>query len=186
MTEANNTKLSSTTAMAGSGSAPAPAPASGTDTDTNAEETMRLAISRFRSRMAAANQTFLQDCVNEIEARGLASEEEKRRRLRQYKWMTYLEWDDEDPERRGRHSAIRIPQHTSVKYLDIPAILNALPSSRPADGVFPPLLHTEQWRQMYLDTVQRVCQRQADSSTCGARRHLIRSNRPTRAGPSLT
>ncbi|KAJ5802468.1 uncharacterized protein N7503_004918 [Penicillium pulvis] len=136
----------------------------GSGTNTNAEETMRLAITRFRSRMAAANQKFLQDRINEIEARGLASEEEKRRHFRHYQWMDYLEWDDEDPDRRGSHNAIQISRQTLVKDLDVPAILRALPTSVPADGVFPPLLHTEQWRQMYLDTVQRVCQRQADAN----------------------
>ncbi|KAF7114920.1 hypothetical protein CNMCM5793_000690 [Aspergillus hiratsukae] len=124
---------------------------------------MRLAIARFRSRMAAANQKFLQDRVNEIEAKGLATEEEKRRRLRRYRWMDNLEWDDQDPATRGRRDGIRIPQGTSVADLDIPAVLNALPSREPADGVLPPLLRTEQWRQMYLDTVQRVCQQQADA-----------------------
>ncbi|KAJ6006357.1 hypothetical protein N7451_004301 [Penicillium sp. IBT 35674x] len=136
----------------------------GSDTDTNAEETMRLAITRFRSRMATANQKFLQDRIKEIEAKGLAFEEEKRRRFRQYQWMDYLEWDDEDPDMRGSHNAIQISQQTLVKDLEIPPILSALPTSVPADGVFPPLLHTEQWRQMYLDTVQRVCQRQADAN----------------------
>ncbi|KAJ5672325.1 hypothetical protein N7507_001452 [Penicillium longicatenatum] len=156
MTEAESTKLS-TTPMAGLASAPA------SGTDTNADETMRLAIARFRSRMAAANQKFLQDRINEIEARGLASEEEKRHYLRQYKYMDDLVWDEEAPERRSS-STIRIPQQTSLNDLDIPAILNALPSyAGPADGVIPPLLRTEQWRQMYLDTVQRVCQKQADA-----------------------
>lgn len=78
MTEGNNTKISSATAMAGSCSAPA----SASSTDTDAEETIRLAITRFRSRMAAANQIFLQDRVNEIEAKGLASEKEKRHCIR--------------------------------------------------------------------------------------------------------
>ncbi|KAJ5787749.1 hypothetical protein N7457_002739 [Penicillium paradoxum] len=134
--------------------------ASGTDTDAN--ETMRLAITRFRNKMAAANQKFLQDRINEIEAKGLATEEEKRCQLRQYLWMDHLAWDDEEPETH-RHDRIQIPQQTSVSALDIPAILNALPSHEPADGVLPPLLRTEQWRQMYVDTVQRVCQRQADA-----------------------
>ncbi|GFF46714.1 hypothetical protein IFM61606_02670 [Aspergillus udagawae] len=125
---------------------------------------MRLAIARFRSRMAAANQKFLQDRINGIEAKGLATEEEKRRRLRKYRWMNYLEWDDDDPETRGKRGGrIRIPQETSVADLDIPTILNALPSPEPVDGVLPPLLRTEQWRQMYLNTVQRVCQGQADA-----------------------
>jgi hypothetical protein len=158
MTDAKNTKLSSTTPMAGSASTSAVA--SGTDTNADADEIMRLAIARFRSRMAAANQKFLQDRVNEIEAKGLATEEEKRRQLGHYRWMDDLEWDDED---RGRCDGIRIPQGTSVADLDIPAVLNALPWYEPADGVLPPLLRTEQWRQMYLDTVQRVCQEQADA-----------------------
>ncbi|KAJ9481377.1 hypothetical protein VN97_g12104, partial [Penicillium thymicola] len=139
--------------MAGSASA----------SDTTADETMRLAIARFRSRMATANQKFLQDRINEIEAKGLATEQEKRNQLRQYHWMNYLQWDDEDSETSGRRDAIRIPQQTSVKDLDIPAVLNALPSHKPTDGVVPPLLRTEQWRQMYLATVQRVCQQQADA-----------------------
>ncbi|KAJ5209117.1 hypothetical protein N7449_003496 [Penicillium cf. viridicatum] len=139
--------------MAGSASA----------SDTNADETMRLVIARFRSRMATANQKFLQDRINEIEEKGLATEQEKRNQLRQYQWMNYLQWDDEDSETCGRRDAIRIPQLTSVKDLDIPAVLNALPSHKPTDGVVPPLLRTEQWRQMYLATVQRVCQRQADA-----------------------
>ncbi|CAI7659604.1 unnamed protein product [Penicillium palitans] len=139
--------------MAGSASA----------SDTTADETMRLAIARFRSRMATANQKFLQDRINEIEGKGLATEQEKRNQLRQYQWMNYLQWDDEDSETSGRRDAIRIPQQTSVKDLDIPAVLNALPSHKPTDGVVPPLLRTEQWRQMYLATVQRVCQQQADA-----------------------
>ncbi|KAF7157601.1 hypothetical protein CNMCM5623_001975 [Aspergillus felis] len=159
MTDTKSTKLSSTTPMAGSASAFA----SATDTNARADEIMRLAIARFRSRMAAANQKFLQDRVNEIEAKGLATGEEKRRRLREYRWIDYLEWDDDDTETRGEPGGIRIPQETSVADLDIPTILNALPSPDPVDGVLPPLLRTEQWRQMYLDTVQRFCQGQADT-----------------------
>ncbi|KAJ5160515.1 uncharacterized protein N7482_007519 [Penicillium canariense] len=153
MTDAKDKKMSPTTPMAGSASA----------SDTNADETMRLAIARFRNRMATANQKFLQDRINEIEGKGLATEEEKRRQFRQYKWMDYLQWDDEDSETCGRRDRIRIPQQTPVKDLHIPAVLNALPSYDPTDGVVLPLLRTEQWRQMYLDTVQRVCQRQADA-----------------------
>ncbi|KAJ5319785.1 hypothetical protein N7508_000068 [Penicillium antarcticum] len=47
--------------------------------------------------------------------------------------------------------------------LDIPAIYKALPSHEPTDGVIPPLLCTTQWREMFLHTVQRVSQRQADT-----------------------
>lgn len=157
MTDANNKKPSSTTPMAGSASV------SASEMDRNAEETMRLAIARFRSRMAAANQKFLQNRLKEIEEKGLATEEEKREQLRQYKYMDDVKWDDEDPETCGSGSIIRIPPQTLVKDLDIPAILNALPSYAPADGVQPPLLRSDQWRQMYLDTVQRVCQQQVDA-----------------------
>jgi hypothetical protein len=100
---------------------------------------MRLVIARFRSRMAAANQKFLQDRINEIQGNGLAIrkramtrrmvssaflsmpevgvepesaidvvdynglaiEEEKRCRLRQYKYMDNIKWDDEVPETCG-------------------------------------------------------------------------------------
>ncbi|KAJ5200779.1 hypothetical protein N7491_008416 [Penicillium cf. griseofulvum] len=145
--------MSSTTPIAGLASA----------SDTNADETMRFAIARFRSRMATANQKFLQDRINEIEGKGLATEQEKRNQLRQYQWMNYLQWDDDVSETCGRRDAIRIPQQTSVKDLDIPAVLNTLSSHKPTDGVVPPLLRTEQWRQMYLATVQLVCQRKADA-----------------------
>ncbi|KAF4220876.1 hypothetical protein CNMCM6457_002162 [Aspergillus fumigatiaffinis] len=114
----------------------------------SADDTMRLANTRFRRKMAAANHQFLQDRINEINAKGLPTEEEKRRLLGQY-----------------RHIDHPLPQdNTAVADLDIPAVLNGLPAHEPADGVLlPPLLRTEQWREMYVDTVQRVCQRQADA-----------------------
>lgn len=157
MTDAKAAKPSSTTPMEGSAST------SDADTDTNADEAMRLAIARFRSRMAAANQTFLRDRVNEIEAKGLATEEEKRRQLSMYRWMGGLKWADEVPKAYTRHDGNLILPQTRVKDLDIPAVFSALPSYAPADGVLPPRLRTEQWLQMYLDTVHDVCQRQADA-----------------------
>ncbi|GFF60858.1 hypothetical protein IFM60648_00048 [Aspergillus lentulus] len=115
---------------------------------TNADETMCAAITRFRRKMAAANHQFLQDRINDINAKGLLTEEEKRRLLGQYRHIDHL-----------------LPQdNTALADLDIPAVLDALPAHEPADGVLlPPLLHTEQWREMYVDAVQRVCQRQADA-----------------------
>lgn len=77
--------------------------------------------------------------------------------------MHDFEWVDDDPGRRARRDGTRIPPQTSVNELDIPVVLNALPSYESADGALPPLLHTEQWRQMYLDIVQDVCQRQVDT-----------------------
>lgn len=87
--------------------------------------------------------------------------------------MNRLEWDDQeiqDPDARGRRYRIQMPvmpQQISFHDLDIPTVLNSLPSREPvrepADGVLPPLLCTEQWRQMYLGIVQRLCQRLADA-----------------------
>ncbi|GFF40640.1 hypothetical protein IFM51744_04534 [Aspergillus udagawae] len=56
-----------------------------------------------------------------------------------------------------------LARETSVANLDIPTILNALSSTETVDGVLPPLLRTELWRQMYVKTVQRLCQGQADA-----------------------
>ncbi|KAJ5513953.1 hypothetical protein N7463_003505 [Penicillium fimorum] len=58
---------------------------------------------------------------------------------------------------------IWIPPQTLVKDLDIPAILNVLSSYQRVDVIEPPLLRSDQWRHMYLDTVQRVCQQQVDA-----------------------
>lgn len=56
---------------------------------SDADETMRQAIERFRTRMEAANRKFLQDRVNEIEAKGLTTEEEKLFEMRSYRGL----WD---------------------------------------------------------------------------------------------
>ncbi|EAW19285.1 uncharacterized protein NFIA_092460 [Aspergillus fischeri NRRL 181] len=92
----------------------------------SADETMRLAITRFRSKMADANRRFLQDRINEINAKDLPTEEEKRRLLCQYRWMDGL-----------------IPQDTAVADVDIPAVLNALPAHEPSDGTREKLADSE-------------------------------------------
>lgn len=45
------------------------------------DETMQQAVERFRTRMTGANRQFIQDCIHEIEARGLATETEKLQRM---------------------------------------------------------------------------------------------------------
>lgn len=45
--------------------------------DAGLDETMRLAVERFRAKMESSNRQFLQDRIDEIEAMGLATEEEK-------------------------------------------------------------------------------------------------------------
>lgn len=39
--------------------------------DADPDETMRLAVERFRTKMESSSQRFLQDRINEIEAMGL-------------------------------------------------------------------------------------------------------------------
>ncbi|KAJ5746966.1 uncharacterized protein N7511_008662 [Penicillium nucicola] len=58
---------------------------------------------------------------------------------------------------------IPIAPRTPGKDLDIPVVLNGMSSYEPVDGVEPHILSTEQWRQIYLDTVLRVGQLQADA-----------------------
>ncbi|KAL4910279.1 hypothetical protein BDW74DRAFT_173735 [Aspergillus multicolor] len=134
-------------------------------TNTRADEAMRPAVERFRTRMFSANTKFIQDRIAEIEARGCATETEKRSRLCFYRYMDYLKWDDDDPAiSTSDPEKIRLPSGTSLSDIDVPAILKALPyyPELYADGVLPPLLRTDAWRQMYVDTLQRAFQRQAD------------------------
>lgn len=49
----------------------------GTQSDTNPEETMRLAVERFRAKMESSNRQFIQDRIDEIEAMHLSTEDEK-------------------------------------------------------------------------------------------------------------
>ncbi|KAL4878343.1 hypothetical protein BJY04DRAFT_221279 [Aspergillus karnatakaensis] len=123
------------------------------------DETMRLAISTFRTRMAAANKTFLQDRINEITARDLPTEQARRDKLWQYRWMPCLGWWDDPPD---RNTDVVVPKDTRFADLDASLVLKILPRYSPADGVLPSMLRTEEWREMYIDTVQRICQAQAD------------------------
>ncbi|PIG82105.1 hypothetical protein AARAC_000032 [Aspergillus arachidicola] len=87
---------------------------------------MRQAIERFRTRMAAANRQFIQQRVDEIEARGLATEKEKLDRMRDYRYFEDLgtggeaEWGTAET----RSKANRIRQTTWLA--DVPTLENAL------------------------------------------------------------
>ncbi|GLI81829.1 hypothetical protein PoHVEF18_010220 [Penicillium ochrochloron] len=52
--------------------------------DVDPDETMRLALERFRTKMELSNRKFLQDRIDEIEARSLPTEEEKLKKMRLY------------------------------------------------------------------------------------------------------
>ena len=73
--------------------------------------------------------------------------------------MNRLDWDDQDPDARGRRDGTQMPQQTLFHDLDTPTVLNSVPPREPTEGVLSPLLCAEQWRQMYLGIVRRVCQR---------------------------
>ncbi|KKK13161.1 hypothetical protein AOCH_001507 [Aspergillus ochraceoroseus] len=53
------------------------------------EQVIHQALERFRTRMAVANRKFMQDPIDEIEARGLATERAKFRKM-----MDYRHFDD--------------------------------------------------------------------------------------------
>ncbi|KAE8312650.1 hypothetical protein BDV41DRAFT_565013 [Aspergillus transmontanensis] len=107
---------------------------------------MRQAIERFRTRMAAANRMFIQ----------------QRDRMRDYRYFEGLgtgseaEWGT--AETRSKANRIR----PTTWLADAPTLEDALLVE--FDGVIrlPMFRQTEQWRQIYLDTLQQVFKRQAD------------------------
>ncbi|GKZ36201.1 hypothetical protein AbraIFM66950_007197 [Aspergillus brasiliensis] len=129
----------------------------------DADETMRQAVERFRTRMAAANRQFVQDRIDEIDARGLATEKERIRMMQRWRQFEDLDRDDEsgyqDPGMRRIHNRFRQTRELAA----VPALLaeDTCPLFA-VDGVYPPRLHTPEARDMFLDTLQDVFQRQAD------------------------
>ncbi|KAF7712967.1 Uncharacterized protein PECH_002312 [Penicillium ucsense] len=129
------------------------------------DETMRQAIRRFQVRMTTANERFLQDRINEIERKGLATEKAKfdyligKYRIHNLVWGD--ENDGENPTPLREHDVV-IPANTLFKDIDMSMIEKGLISDAPVHGViYPPLLKTDQMRQVFLDTVQRLCQSQS-------------------------
>ncbi|KAE8345143.1 hypothetical protein BDV24DRAFT_171081 [Aspergillus arachidicola] len=92
----------------------------------DADDNMRQAIERFRTRMAAANRQVIQQRVDEIEARGLATEKEKLDRMRDYRYFEDLgtggeaEWGTAET----RSKANRLRQTTWLA--DAPTLEDAL------------------------------------------------------------
>lgn len=119
----------------------------------NADERMRLAVERFRTKMEVSNRQFLQDRIDEVEAMNLSTEKEKLLKMRTYwpdlkirqdvRWMATL-----PPEMvRQFHEEANVDRLSDVKSQ----------YHQHMDGVDPPKGWTDEWRQMYLDTVQTVC-----------------------------
>ncbi|GFF36037.1 hypothetical protein IFM61606_05224 [Aspergillus udagawae] len=119
----------------------------------DADEIMRLAVERFRIKMESSNRQFLQDRIEEIEAMNLPTEEEKLVKMRPY-WPNLGikgedSWNDCAPIGPVRQSR---EERNVTRLADVKTVYHEY-----MDGIQPPRLLTEEWRQMYLDTVQSVC-----------------------------
>ncbi|EPS29656.1 hypothetical protein PDE_04606 [Penicillium oxalicum 114-2] len=127
-----------------------------------ADEAMRQAIDRFRVKMATANENFLKDRIDEIERKGLATEQEKFKYLVHHYRYPNIAWEDANTS--PRQGSVLIPANTLFKDLDISTIEKGLRIDEAIDGVLlPPLLQTKQRQQVFLDTLQRLCQFQSDN-----------------------
>jgi hypothetical protein len=120
--------------------------------DAGPDEIMRLAVERFRAEMESSNRRFLQDRIDEIEAMGLATEKEKLDKMSCY-WSglgkNMGRWNDTAPP-----DTIRRARETSIvtRLEDINSIFHQY-----IDGIIPPTLPTNEWREMYLEVIQNMC-----------------------------
>ncbi|RAH65795.1 uncharacterized protein BO66DRAFT_414895 [Aspergillus aculeatinus CBS 121060] len=87
---------------------------------------MQQALERFRVRMATANRKFIQDRVDEIEARGLANEEVKWQKMVEYRHI-YLPNEREENE-------------FPPRLVDLPAALDTDVDNLEAREQFPDML----------------------------------------------
>jgi hypothetical protein len=121
--------------------------------DTDPAEIMRLAVEGFRAKMEASNRRFLQDRIDEIEAMGLSTEEEKLNEMSLY-------WHDLGAKGEPKWNDTASPGHVrqsrearNVAWLeDVKSIYHQY-----MDGIIPPTLITDEWRQMYLEVLKDVC-----------------------------
>ncbi|OGE57270.1 hypothetical protein PENARI_c002G03448 [Penicillium arizonense] len=121
--------------------------------DVDPAETMRLAMERFRTKMESSNRRFLQDRIDEIEALGISTEEEKLSKMSLY-WPDLgakgkERWGDFAPlgpvrQSREARNATRLEDVNSIYCENM-------------DGIIPPTLVNDEWRQMFLEVVERVC-----------------------------
>ncbi|KAF7172551.1 hypothetical protein CNMCM6106_006746 [Aspergillus hiratsukae] len=103
--------------------------------------------------MESSNRQFLQDRIDEIEAMNLPSEEEKLKRMCAY-WPGFGD-KSEDPWK-DRDSVGPVRQHREQRSVTRLADVKTLYHMY-MDGTLPPTLLTDEWRQMYLETLQSVC-----------------------------
>lgn len=116
-------------------------------------ETMRLAVERYRTKMESSNRRFLQDRIDEIEAMGLSTEEEKLNEMWVY-WHdlgaggeeSWNDWAAPDSVRQSRET------RAVTRLKNVNSIFHQY-----MDGIIPPTLVTDEWRQMSLEVVESVC-----------------------------
>ena len=121
--------------------------------DIEADETMRLAVERFRTKMESSNRQFLQDRTDEIEAMGLSTEEEKLQGMRAY-WPGLgrkgeVQFNDGAPPGHVRQT---LEERNVTRLADVKTVYHQY-----MDGTTPPFLRTDEWRQMCLETIQSAC-----------------------------
>ncbi|OJJ99646.1 hypothetical protein ASPACDRAFT_78581 [Aspergillus aculeatus ATCC 16872] len=109
---------------------------------------MLSGLTRFRARMRTANRAFIQSRIAEIETRDPSAPDQKKiQRMAEWRYCDWNpapdRWDDGKP------------------YLQM-VDDDAVPDRR-MDGVYPTRLRTETARQIYLDMLQGVFQRQAEA-----------------------
>lgn len=121
---------------------------------------MRLPVERFRAKMESSNRQFIQDRIGEIKARHLSTEDEKLHHMLKY-WADldikdFSAWNDcapRDTIRQARETAnvsrLKDLKTTFHQYMD---------------GIIPSTLVTDEWREMFLDTVESVCWVQLDTA----------------------
>ncbi|PYI36094.1 hypothetical protein BP00DRAFT_421855 [Aspergillus indologenus CBS 114.80] len=121
---------------------------------SNADAAMRDALSQFCQKMESSNRRFLQDRVTEIEALHLPTEADKLVQMRDY-------WDKlgkggPDPHWNSIAGPAPVREEREVRNVkrlaDVPSLYHQY-----MDGVCPPRLRTEAWRQMYQKTFHEVC-----------------------------
>ncbi|CAI7632838.1 unnamed protein product [Penicillium discolor] len=147
-----------------------PAMSSGTQSDTNPDEAMHLAVERFRAKMESSNRQFIQDRIEEIEAMHLSTEDEKLHHMLKY-------WADLDikdlracNDDAPRDIIRRVGETANVSRLeDLKTIFHER-----MDGIIPSTLVTDDWREMFLETVESVCNEAAEQDEDDENFHIPR------------
>lgn len=119
---------------------------------------MRLAVERFRAKMESSNRQFIQDRIDEIEAMHLSTEDEKLHHMLKY-------WADLDIKdlRAWNHCAPRDTIRQAREVANVSRLEDPKTTFHQyMDGIIPSTLVTDEWREMFLETVESVCNEAAE------------------------